>query len=301
MDTPATINRLGLAQALLACLLWGVMPIYFKLLQSVPPLEIVSHRIIWCIPLLLVILWFRKSLPALRIALMHPKTRLYLLLSSCLIAANWLIYIWAVTQNHILAASLGYFVSPLISVFLGMVALKEKLTRNQWVAVAIAAAGVSVLAVEAWQTLWISMALAGSWGLYSLIRKITPVGPMVGLAVETGLLFPIALGYFLWLLSSTQSTGFGQSLSIDLMLAGGAIMTAIPLLLFTSAVQKVRLTIVGLLQYVAPSLQFVIAVFVYKEPLTASHLICFGLIWISLGLFSIETFWGQASKTTVTT
>jgi len=301
MDTPATINRLGLAQALLACLLWGVMPIYFKLLQSVPPLEIVSHRIIWCIPLLLVILWFRKSLPALRIALMHPKTRLYLLLSSCLIAANWLIYIWAVTQNHILAASLGYFVSPLISVFLGMVALKEKLTRNQWIAVAIAAAGVSVLAVEAWQTLWISMALAGSWGLYSLIRKITPVGPMVGLAVETGLLFPIALGYFLWLLSSTQTTGFGQSLSIDLMLAGGAIMTAIPLLLFTSAVQKVRLTIVGLLQYVAPSLQFVIAVFVYKEPLTASHLICFGLIWISLGLFSIETFWGQASKTTVTT
>ncbi|MEP2990823.1 MAG: EamA family transporter RarD [Parasphingorhabdus sp.] len=301
MNTPAPLSRTGLAHALLACALWGVMPVYFKLLQSVPSLEIVAHRIIWSVPLLLVIVWLRKSFPALRDILRNRRTRLFLLLSSGLIAANWSIYVWAVNSDHIVAASLGYFVSPLLTVFLGMVALKEKFTRNQWIAVAIAALGVSILAIEAWQTLWVSMALAGSWGLYSLIRKIAPAGPMVGLTVETGLLFPIALGYFLWLTASPVGTGFGQDWTVDALLAGGAIMTAVPLLLFASAVQKVPLTILGPLQYVAPSLQFLIAVFVYNEPLTTSHMICFGLIWISLAIFSLETFWGAASKKPATT
>ncbi len=296
MNAPVSIDRLGIMQALLACLFWGVMPIYFKLLQSVPSLEIVAHRIIWSLPLLLVIVWFRKSLPALRDILRDNRTRLFLLLSSCLLAANWLIYVWAVVTDHIVAASLGYFISPLLIVFLGMLALKEKFSRNQWIAVCIAALGVSVLAFEAFSTLWISLALAGSWSLYSLIRKIAPAGPMVGLTVETGLLFPVALGYFLWLTTTSQGTGFGQSWSIDALLAGGAIMTAAPLLLFASAVQKVPLTILGPLQYVAPSLQFVIGVFVYNEPLTVSHMVCFGLIWISLGIFSFETLWGKASK-----
>ncbi len=247
-------------------------------------------------PLLLFIVWLRKSLPALRNILQDRKTSFFLLLSSCLLAANWLFYVWAVVTDHIVAASLGYFISPLLIVFLGMVALKETFTRNQWIAVGIAALGVSVLAFEAWSTLWISLALAGSWSLYSLIRKLVPAGPMVGLTIETGLLFPIALGYFLWLTSTPQGTGFGASWSIDALLAGGAIMTAAPLLLFASAVQKVPLTIMGPLQYVAPSLQFVIGVFIYSEPLTTSHMICFGLIWISLAIFSAETFWGKASK-----
>lgn len=300
MTAQTPLSRTGIVQALLACLLWGVMPVYFKLLQSVPSLEIVAHRIIWSLPLLVVIVWFRKSLPALRKILSDNRTRLYLLLSSCLLAANWLIYVWAVVSDHIVAASLGYFISPLLIVFLGMLALKEKFTRNQWIAVGIAALGVSVLAIEAWSTLWISLALAGSWSLYSLIRKLAPAGPMVGLTVETGLLFPIALGYFLWLTTTLQGTGFGQSWTINTLLAGGAIMTAAPLLLFTSAVQRVPLTIMGPLQYVAPSLQFVIAVFIYNEPLTTSHMICFGLIWISLAIFSAETFWGKASKQPVT-
>lgn len=296
MNAPASVSRIGLLHAVFACLFWGVMPIYFKLLQSVPSLEIVAHRIIWSVPLLLIIIWFRKSFPALREIWRDRKTRFFLLLSSCLLAGNWLIYVWAVVTDHIVAASLGYFVSPLLIVFLGMIALNEKFTRGQWVAVGIAALGVSVLAVEAWHTLWISMALAGSWSLYSLMRKIVPAGPMVGLTVETGLLFPIALGYFLWLTISVQGTGFGQSWSIDALLAGGAIMTAAPLLLFASAVQKVPLTILGPLQYLAPSLQFVIGVFIYNEPLTTSHMICFGLIWISLAIFSFETIWGKASK-----
>ncbi len=285
-------------QAVFACLFWGVMPIYFKLLQSVPALEVVAHRIIWSVPLLLAILWFRRNLSGLKVALSDLRTRLFLFTSSILIAANWLIYVWAVQEDHILAASLGYFVSPLLSVFLGALVLKEKLSRKQWLAIGVAALGVSILAIEAWQTLWISMVLAGSWGLYSLIRKVAPVGPMVGLTIETGLLFPIFLAYFLWLLNSGTEAGFGQSVSIDLLLVGGAVVTALPLLLFASAVQKISLTVMGLLQYLAPSIQFIIGVFLYNEPLTISHIICFILIWISLGIFSSDGFFGKSAKET---
>lgn len=289
-------SRLGLVQALIACTFWGVMPIYFKLLQSIPPLEVVAHRIIWSVPLLIVILWLRKNLTGLKAALSDPKILRFLLLSSIFIAANWLIYVWAVQEKHVLAASLGYFISPLLSVFLGSIVLKEKLSRNQWIAVAIAAIGVSILAVEAWQTLWISLMLAGSWGLYSLIRKIAPVGPMVGLTVETGLLFPFFVAYLIWLTTSSTGTGFGESLPIDALLIGGAMVTAIPLLLFASAVQKISLTTMGLMQYVAPIMQFAIGVFVYNEPLTTSHLICFGLIWISLAIFSADAWAGSANR-----
>lgn len=291
-------SRLGLVQALIACTFWGVMPIYFKLLQTIPPLEVVAHRVIWSVPLLIVILWLRKNLTGLKAALSDPKILGFLLLSSIFIAANWLIYVWAVQEKHVLAASLGYFISPLLSVFLGSIVLKEKLSRYQWIAVAIAAVGVSVLAVEAWQTLWISLMLAGSWGLYSLIRKIAPVGPMVGLTVETGLLFPFFLAYLIWLTTSSTGTGFGDSLPIDLLLVGGAMVTAIPLLLFASAVQKISLTTMGLMQYVAPMMQFAIGVFIYNEPLTTSHLICFGLIWISLAIFSADAWAGSASRKT---
>lgn len=296
MTEQKTGSRLGLVQALIACTFWGVMPIYFKLLQSIPPLEVVAHRVIWSVPLLIVILWLRKNLTGLKAALADPKILRFLLLSSIFIAANWLIYVWAVQEKHVLAASLGYFISPLLSVFLGSIVLKEKLSRNQWIAVAIAAFGVSILAVEAWQTLWISMMLAGSWGLYGLIRKIAPVGPMVGLTVETGLLFPFFIAYLIWLTTSSTGTGFGESLPIDALLIGGAMVTAIPLLLFASAVQKISLTTMGLMQYVAPMMQFAIGVFVYNEPLTTSHLICFGLIWISLAIFSADAWAGSASR-----
>lgn len=296
MTEQKTGSRLGLVQALIACTFWGVMPIYFKLLQSIPPLEVVAHRVIWSVPLLIVILWLRKNLTGLKAALTDPKILRFLLLSSIFIAANWLIYVWAVQEKHVLAASLGYFISPLLSVFLGSIVLKEKLSRNQWIAVTIAAFGVSILAVEAWQTLWISLMLAGSWGLYSLIRKIAPVGPMVGLTVETGLLFPFFIAYLIWLATSSTGTGFGESLPIDALLIGGAMVTAIPLLLFASAVQKISLTTMGLMQYVAPMMQFAIGVFVYNEPLTTSHLICFGLIWISLAIFSADAWAGSASR-----
>lgn len=296
MNIPASASRLGLIQALLAALAWGVMPIYFKFLQSVPALEIVAHRVIWSVPLLFIIIWLRRSLPNLKAAIFDHRNRSFLIFSALFVAANWLIYVWAVQNDHILAASLGYFISPLLNVVLGTIFFKERLSRNQWIAVAIATIGVAVLAVSAWQTLWISLALAGSWALYGVIRKMTTVGPMVGLTFETGLLMPIALAYVFWLVASGQGTGFGQSLTIELLLVGAAIMTAIPLLLFASAVTKISLTSIGLLQYLAPTIQFFIGVFLYREPVTAAHIICFGLIWISLAIYSADAYFGGNMK-----
>ena len=300
MADQASGSRLGLIQALLACAFWGFLPIYFKFLQDVAPLEVVAHRVLWCLPLLLIILYFRKNLSGLRTSWAEPKIRGALLASSLLIAANWLVYIWAVQDNHILAASLGYFISPLLNVFLAMIFLKEKLSRNQWIAVGIAAIGVSVLALEAWQTLWISLALAGSWGLYGLVRKLAVVGPIVGLTIETAYLFLPCLLFIGWItfgnVPPTTTTHFGDNLSIDILLLGGAALTATPLLLFTAAVKKMNLSTIGLLQFLAPTLQFLIGVFLYREPLTTSHMICFGLIWTSLALFSADSIFGGSAK-----
>ncbi|QTD54668.1 EamA family transporter RarD [Parasphingorhabdus cellanae] len=300
MTGPISTSRLGILQALLACCIWGVMPIYFKLLESVAPLEVVAHRIIWSVPLLFIILYFRKNLSGLRAAWAAPKIRGPLLATALLISVNWLVYVWAVQSDHILAASLGYFISPLISVFLAKIFLKETLSRNQWIAVGIAAIGVSVLAMEAWQTLWISLALAGSWGLYGLVRKIADVGPIVGLTMETSYLFLPFLLFIGWITfgttAPTTTTHFGDKLTIDMLLLGGAMVTATPLMLFAAAVKKMKLSTIGLTQYIAPTLQFLIGTLLYREPLTTSHIICFILIWISLAIFSADAIFGNASK-----
>ena len=293
MSTAPATSRIGLVQALIACVFWGLMPVYFKLLQSVDALEVVAHRIIWSVPLLLVILYFRKNLAGLAVAFANRKLRWAMLASSCLIAANWLIYVWAVHGDHILAASLGYFISPLLSVFLGRIFLKEQMSRTKWIAIAIAAAGVSVLAVQALDTLWISLALASSWGLYGLVRKVADIGPVVGLTAETGILFVPFILFLVWLTvgasPSTASVHFTDDRMIDLLLVGGSIVTAIPLLLFASAVKKMTLGAIGLLNYLAPTIQFLVGVFIYNESLTPSHLICFLLIWTSLALYSTDT------------
>ncbi|WP_417591114.1 EamA family transporter RarD [Parasphingorhabdus sp.] len=294
MATALSTSRIGLIQALIAFLIWGLMPVYFKLLQSVGALEVVAHRIIWSVPLLLVILYFRKNLGGLRTALANRKMRWTMLVSSGLIAFNWLIYVWAVHQDHILASSLGYFISPLLSVLLGRVFLGEKLTRNKWIAIALAAVGVSVLAVQALDTLWISLTLAISWSCYGLIRKIADIGPVVGLTAETGILFLPFVLLLIWLTfampSSATSVHLGEDHIIDLLLIGGAFVTAAPLLLFAAAVKKMPFSTIGLLNYLAPTIQFLVGVLVYKEALTVSLIICFVLIWISLAIYSTDSF-----------
>ena len=300
MTQRASINSIGLFQALLAAIIWGVLPIYFKALQNVGAFEVVAHRVLWSIPLLLCILWLRKNLSGLKEAWSDRKIHRPLFFSALLIAVNWLFYIWAVHADHVLAASLGYFISPLLSVFLGNIILKERLSRNQWIAIAVAAVGVSILAMEAWQTLWISLILAASWSCYALIRKITPAGPMVGLSIETTYLFPLFAGYLLWIgmdgNSPADSLHFGDSATITALLLGASVMTATPLLLFAAAVKKMNLGTISLIQYLAPSIQFLIAIFVFQEPLSSAQLTCFLLIWTSLALFSWDMLWGQSAK-----
>ena len=292
-NAPST-SKIGFIQALIACVFWGLMPVYFKLLQSVDPLEIVAHRIVWSVPLLLVILYFRKSLASLWAAMMNRKMRWTMFASACLIGANWLIYVWAVHNDHILAASLGYFISPLLSVFMGKIFLGEPLSRTKWLAIAIAVAGVSLLAVQALDTLWISLALAASWSSYGLVRKIADIGPIVGLTAETGMLFlPFTL-FLVWITFgmpvSTTTQHLGDDWAISLLLVGGSFVTAIPLLLFAAAVKKMTLSAIGLLNYLAPTIQFLVGVFVYDEPMTPSHVACFLLIWISLALYSTDSY-----------
>jgi chloramphenicol-sensitive protein RarD len=280
----------GHVMAFTASLFWGLMPVYFKWLQSVDATEIVAHRIIWVVPVLLLILYWRRSLPELRATFADRKTRGWLMLSTVLIAANWLIYVWAVHADHIVAASLGYFISPLMTVLLGTIFLKERLGRAQWLAIALATAGVAILARDAWQTLWISLLLGGSWALYSLVRKVAVTGPITGLAVETALLWPAALGLLLWLAGPGGGSGFGQDIAIDLLLVGGAIVTIIPLMLFAAGVRTVPLSTMGLMTYVAPTLQFLIGVLVYREPLTTSHWLAFPVIWTALAIYSWVSF-----------
>jgi len=280
----------GLPEAVGAYVIWGFMPLFFKQLAVISPVEVVVHRILWSVGLLLAILWLRKRMDEYRAALAQPATRRLMMLSATLIAANWLVYIFAIASDHILAASLGYYLNPLLNVVLGMVFFRERLSRVQWVAVAMAAAGVAVLASETLRTIWISLALAASFGFYGLVRKAAPVGSLPGLAAETSLLFPLALGYAVWAAYYDPTPGWGYSTYTDVFLAAGGAVTALPLLLFASAARKMPLSTLGFIQYIGPTIQFLLGVFVYDEPFTRAHAICFGLIWTSLAVFSLHSW-----------
>ena len=277
----------GLPHALGAYVIWGFVPVYFKLLDHVPPVEIVAQRILWSIPLLLVIMYFRTQLSEYLAIFRHKAHLRNLFASATLIAVNWLIYIWAVSTDHILAASLGYYLNPLVNVLLGRMFLGERLRPLQLVAVAVAAVGVAILIGDALDTLWVSVSLACSFGLYGLIRKITPVGSVPGLAVETTLLAPLSLAAALWF--ATQGTGgFGDDFeTTGLLILAGAV-TAIPLLLFATAARRMSYASLGFVQYLAPSIAFLLGVFVYGEPLSTTKLACFILIWVSIAIFCVD-------------
>ncbi len=287
------IARGALAQAVGAYFIWGFLPVYFNLLKAVPPLEVVAHRIVWSVLLLLAMLYFRRRLAALWEALTTRAMLVPMVATALLIAGNWLIYIWAVTNGHVAAASLGYFLNPLLNVLLGYLFLKERLTRWQWVAVALAGLGVAILATGALDALWISLSLALSFGLYGLIRKVAPVGPMVGLASETIILLPLALGALaVW---TVQGNGHFGTLGtqIDMLLLAAGVVTAVPLLLFASAARQMPYATIGLIQYIGPTIQFLLAIFLYREPLTTTHLVTFPLIWAGLMLYSWD-MWRQS-------
>jgi chloramphenicol-sensitive protein RarD len=286
-DKSETAQPSGLPYALSAYLIWGFVPVYFKLLSHVSPIAVVAQRVLWSIPLLLVIMAFRKQLGEYAAIFRHKAHLRNLLASATLVAINWLIYIWAVSTDHILAASLGYYLNPLVNVLLGRLFLGERLRPLQMVAVAVAAIGVAILIGDALDTLWVSISLALSFGLYGLIRKITPVGSVPGLATETTLLAPLASGAVLYF-AHVGGGGFGDDVTTSVLLILAGAVTAIPLLMFATAARRMSYTSLGFVQYTAPSIAFLLGVFVYGEPLSTTKLACFILIWFSIAIFCAD-------------
>ncbi len=276
--------RIGLAFGLMAYALWGVLPIYFKALGGVPATDIVAHRIVWSLLFLAFLVAVTRGWRPIREGLRNRHTLRLLLASSALIAINWLLYVYAVTSGHILAGSLGYYLNPLMNIMLGRFVLRERLTKVQWAAVVIAAAGVSGLAWGAGTTLWISLTLCVTFATYGLLRKIVSVDAIGGMAIETAILFPLALGWLLWGFSAGHPS-FGSSDTETWLLVAAGVVSTTPLLLFTAAARRLRYSTLGILQFIAPTLQFIIAVWLYGEAFTTAHAIAFGAIWTALALY----------------
>ena len=285
---PAGSNEGGLPYAVAAYGIWGFVPLFFKLISSVPPVEVLAQRIIWSLPLCFVIMLFRRQIGEYLAVLKDWRTLRLLLASSLLIAVNWLVYIYSIFTDHVLAASLGYYLNPLVNVMLGMIFLGERLSRLQLVAVAIAGVGVAILLAGALDTLWISLTLAFSFGTYGLIRKVVPVGSLPGLSVETTVLLLPSLGVAAWYLWAGDGRGFGSDSSISLLLMAGGVITAVPLLLFATAARRMSYAALGFVQFLPPTLQFLLSLFVFHEPLKPAQLACFVLIWISIAVFSFD-------------
>lgn len=281
----------GPLAAALAYILWGLFPLYIKQVAAVPALEIVLHRSAWSLVVMLSLLLAMRRFAWLRPVVRQPRTLALFALSALLLACNWLLYVWAVNAGRLLDASLGYFINPLVNVLLGYAVLHERPRPLQWAAVALAAAGVLWLALGAGHVPWVSLVLALSFGFYGLLRKTAPLGATEGLALETLLLAPLAVGGLLWLSASGQGH-FGQGdLRLDALLIAAGPATAIPLLLFASGARRVSMATLGLLQYLGPSIQFVLGVAVYHEPFSTSRSVGFALIWAALALYSAASWW----------
>ncbi|HEY6549237.1 MAG TPA: EamA family transporter RarD [Vicinamibacteria bacterium] len=284
-----TRRAVGLAAALGAYSCWGFVPLYFKAISAASPLEVLSHRVAWSLLLLLVLVSRAGQLKDLRAVLSPGRTLAMLAAASVLIAVNWLVYIWAVVQGRVMEGSLGYFINPLVNVALGVAFLGEQLQRPVKIAVALAALGVGWLTVGLGHPPWISLALAFSFGSYGLLRKIVPVGAVLGLCVETLLLAPFALGTLAWLgVQGRLAFGSGDLRLDGLLILAGPI-TALPLLLFAAAARRLPLSTLGFVQYLSPTLQFLLAVLVFGEPLDAARAGAFVCIWLGLAVFTLYT------------
>ena len=280
------MNR-GIAYALGAYIFWGLHPIYWKLLQNVPSFEIVSHRILWSFVFFAVIISFRKEWKAVARKIKESKNKLIIFVPALLIGSNWAMYIWAVNANFIIETSLGYFICPLITVFLGVVFLHESLRRIQWIAVAIAGTGVLIMTFIYGQFPWISLYLAGTWGTYGLLRKKSPLNSVEGLTLETALLSVSAVIYLAYL-TANNSGSFLIDLPTSLLLIGSGITSGLPLLVFIVGARMINLSLIGILQYIYPTLIFMVGAFIYGEPLSEAKMIGFMFIWIALIIYTLE-------------
>jgi chloramphenicol-sensitive protein RarD len=283
-------SRRGLVHGIAAYFLWGIAPVFWKLLRGVSWVEILAHRVVWGVIAFGVIAAVVGVGPQVRAAARDRGTLAAMALSGVMLVANWGTFIWAVAQGHILDASLGYFIIPLISVGLGMLVLGERLRRLQWIAIGAAATGVAIQTWYAGGLPWISIVVAVSFGIYGLIRKVARVDSLVGSTLETALLVPVAAAYLAILaLRGGGQLGHGHAaLGTQLLLLSTGAVTAVPLLLFNSAARRLPLSTLGFLQYLGPTCQFILAIAVYGEPFTAAQLIAFGLIWLGLAVFSAD-------------
>ncbi|MBI5544999.1 MAG: EamA family transporter RarD [Deltaproteobacteria bacterium] len=303
MGAPATDSRggsvTGALSALAAFVMWGFAPVYFKSVGRARPLEVLSHRVVWSVALLAVAALLLRRPQQIRQALGGPRRWAVFLLTSLLISSNWLLYIWAVNAGHIVDSSLGYYINPLVNVLLGVIFLRERLSRPQITAVVLAFAGVASLIVGLGYLPWISLVLPLQFGLYGLVRKKANVDPLVGLLAETALLFPAALGFLLWLGARDESAFLAHGEGFALLLAFAGIMTALPLLLFLVGAQRLRLSTLGVIQYISPTCQLIAGVVLYREPFSTSHAVAFGLIWAGLALYTGDTFLALRRRQTV--
>lgn len=280
--------RSGIIYAALAFFCWGLFPIYFHALGEVPPLQILAHRMLWSLAFLMILLLVRRQWAWLGVV-RQPRVFFSFVLSALLLSVNWLVYIWSVMNHHVIEASLGYFINPLVNIVLGYLILKERMRPLQWAAIGVAALGVAWLTWQAGTVPWIALFLALSFGGYGLLRKTAALGALEGLSFETIVLFPLAAGYVIWLTVQGQNVFINTASDTTrwlLIMAGP--LTAIPLLLFATGARKIPLSILGLLQYLSPTLQFLLGVWLFKEAFSADRLVGFALIWTALVLFAGE-------------
>jgi chloramphenicol-sensitive protein RarD len=269
--------------------LWGLFPLYWKLLNHVSAVQLIGHRIVWSfVSLFLVLSLFRQIKAFRKSVFSFSLIRLYSL-AAILVGANWLVYVWAVNSGHIVETSLGYFINPLISVLIGVIFFKERLRLWQWIPIGIATAGVLYLTFALGSLPWIALTLAFSFAFYGMVKKVAPLGSFHGLTLETLILFLPAAIYLLFSELNNQGAFLHQSAGTDLLLAGTGIITTIPLLLFASAAKRIPLSIIGVLQYIAPTIQFLIGILVYHEPFTSKQFIGYCFVWVALIIFGLDS------------
>jgi len=280
----------GILNGIAAYALWGFFPIYWKLLHEVPALQVIGHRIGWSFVLLMTVILVTGQWKEFRSVALKPKVIGIYSIAAVLLTINWLVYVWGVNSGFIVETSLGYFINPLLSVLLGVILLRERLRPAQWIPVSIAAIGVVYLTAVYGRLPWIALTLAFSFGFYGLVKKLAPLGSLYGLTLETGIVFPIAVIYLLIVEFSGTAAFLHDSGWTAILLIGAGAVTTIPLLMFASAAKQIPLTVIGLLQYIAPTLQFLIGIFVYKEPFDRSHFVGFGIVWVALIIFWAENY-----------
>jgi chloramphenicol-sensitive protein RarD len=287
MSIPQTDSPKGLVYAIAAYGMWGFLPIYMKALAHLPAAEIIAHRILWSLPIAAAVLLWQGRAAEVGQALRQPRLVAMAALTAMLISVNWLIYVWSIANDQALDAALGYYINPLFSVFLGATLLKERLTRGQFAAIALAAAAVILLTMQAGSLPLVAIGLTLSWGFYAYCKKSLPLGPNQGFTLEVLLLAPFAAGFLIWQAAQGQAHFIGQGWGQTLLLIGCGPITAIPLLFYANGAKLIRLSTIGILQYIAPTMIFLCAVLIFGEPFDGARLIAFPMIWAALAIYSV--------------